>query len=36
VVEKTIAASKGEIIMSDKEKFEGFKQKRIEENERRF
>jgi hypothetical protein len=26
-VDKTIAASKGEIIMSDKEKFEGFKQK---------
>lgn len=35
-VEKTIAASKGEIKMSDKEKFEGFKQKMIEENEQRY
>ncbi|PKM67157.1 MAG: MerR family transcriptional regulator [Firmicutes bacterium HGW-Firmicutes-2] len=32
-VEKTIAASKGEIIMSDKEKFQGFKQKMVSENE---
>lgn len=35
-VEKTIAASRGKIIMSDKEKFEGFKQKMIEENEQRY
>lgn len=35
-VEKTIAASKGEITMSDKEKFEGFKQKMLEENEMKY
>jgi DNA-binding transcriptional MerR regulator len=35
-VEKTITASKGETIMSDKEKFEGFKQKLIDENERKY
>jgi DNA-binding transcriptional MerR regulator len=35
-VEKTIAASKGEIKMTDKEKFEGFKQKLIEDNEKKF
>ncbi len=35
-VEKTIAESKGEIIMSDKEKFEGFKQKLIDENEKQY
>lgn len=35
-VEKTIAASKGEIKMSDKEKFEGFKQKMIEGNEQQY
>lgn len=35
-VEKTIAAAKGEIKMSDKEKFEGFKQKVIEENEQQY
>lgn len=35
-VEKTIAASKGEIKMSDKEKFEGFKQKMIEDNENQY
>ncbi len=35
-VEKTIAAWKGEIIMKDKEKFEGFKQKMIEENEKKY
>lgn len=35
-VEKTIAASKGEITMSDKEKFEGFKQRIIEENEKQY
>lgn len=32
-VEKTISASKGEITMNDKEKFEGFKQRMIEDNE---
>ncbi|MCF8018656.1 MAG: MerR family transcriptional regulator [Vallitaleaceae bacterium] len=32
-VKKTIAASKGEIIMSDKEKFQGFKKKMVSENE---
>jgi DNA-binding transcriptional MerR regulator len=35
-VEKTIAAKKGEITMSDKEKFAGFKQKMIDENEKRY
>ncbi|HCS72576.1 MAG TPA: MerR family transcriptional regulator [Clostridiales bacterium] len=35
-VEKTIAASKGEITMSNKEKFEGFKQKLIDENEKKY
>lgn len=35
-VEKTIALSEGRIKMSDKEKFEGFKQKMIEENERKY
>lgn len=35
-VEKTIAASKGEIIMSDKEKFEGFKNTMVEENEKKY
>ncbi|HML36493.1 MAG TPA: MerR family transcriptional regulator [Bacillota bacterium] len=35
-VEKTIAALKGEIKMSDKEKFEGFKQKMIEKNEQQY
>lgn len=35
-VEKTIAASRGEIKMNDKEKFEGFKQKIVEENERKY
>jgi DNA-binding transcriptional MerR regulator len=35
-VEKTIAASKGEITMSDKEKFEGFKQTLLEDNERLY
>lgn len=33
-VEKTVAASKGEITMNDVEKFEGFKQKIIEDNEK--
>ncbi|MDD2392725.1 MAG: MerR family transcriptional regulator [Eubacteriales bacterium] len=35
-VEKTILASKGEIRMKDTEKFEGFKQKLLEENEEKF
>ena len=35
-VEKTIAASKGEFKMSDKEKFEGFKKKLIAENEKEY
>jgi DNA-binding transcriptional MerR regulator len=35
-VEKTIAASKGEITMSDNEKFEGFKQKMVEDNEKQY
>ena len=35
-VEKTISAMKGEIIVNDKEKFEGFKQKMIEENELKY
>ena len=35
-VEKTIAASKGTIKMSNKEKFEGFKHKMIEDNENKY
>lgn len=35
-VAKTIAAQKGEIAMSDKEKFEGFKQNLIDENEQKY
>ena len=35
-VEKTISASKGEIKMSDMEKFEGFKQNLLNENEKRY
>lgn len=35
-VEKTIAQKEGRIIMSDKEKFEGFKKKLIEENEAKY
>ena len=35
-VEKTIKAAKGETIMSDKEKFEGFKQNMIDNNEKRY
>ncbi|HEY9059617.1 MAG TPA: MerR family transcriptional regulator [Pseudobacteroides sp.] len=35
-VDKTIAESEGRIMMSDKEKFEGFKQKLIEENEKKY
>lgn len=35
-VEKTIATSKGECEMNDKEKFEGFKQNLIAENEKKY
>lgn len=35
-VEKTIAATEGRINMSDKEKFEGFKQKMIDKNEKKY
>ncbi|PKR85442.1 MerR family transcriptional regulator [Heyndrickxia camelliae] len=35
-VNKTIAVSEGRMIMSDKEKFEGFKQKLIEDNEKKY
>ncbi|SDZ03459.1 MerR family transcriptional regulator [Tindallia californiensis] len=35
-VEKTIATSKGEGTMTDKEKFEGFKKKMIEDNEQQY
>ncbi|NLI92845.1 MAG: MerR family transcriptional regulator [Peptococcaceae bacterium] len=35
-VEKTIAQAEGRITMSDKEKFEGFKQKMIDENEAKY
>ncbi len=35
-VQKTIAAKKGEITMTDKEKFEGFKKKLIDENEEKY
>lgn len=35
-VEKTIAASKGEIVMMDKEKFEGFKREMLDENEKQY
>lgn len=35
-VEKTIAAAEGRIIMANKEKFEGFKQKMIDENEKKY
>lgn len=35
-VEKTIAMMEGRIVMTDKEKFEGFKQKMIEENEIKY
>ena len=35
-VEKTIAATEGGITMADKEKFEGFKQKMIDENEKKY
>ena len=35
-VEKSIAAKKGDIDMSDKEKFEGFKRKLVQENEEKY
>lgn len=35
-VEKTIKAMKGEIIMTDKEKFEGFLKKMVDDNERQY
>jgi DNA-binding transcriptional MerR regulator len=35
-VEKTIAGNEGRITMTDQEKFEGFKQKLIDENERKY
>ncbi|WP_434510288.1 MerR family transcriptional regulator [Desulfitobacterium sp. AusDCA] len=35
-VDKTIAATEGEIKMTDQEKFEGFKQKLIEDNEAKY
>lgn len=35
-VEKTLLAKEGRIIMSDKEKFEAFKQQLIDENERKY
>jgi DNA-binding transcriptional MerR regulator len=35
-VEKTIALTEGRINMSDKEKFEGFKKKMIDENEKKY
>ena len=35
-ITKSIAAMKGEIFMSDNEKFEGFKQKLIDKNERKY
>jgi len=35
-VQKTISASKGEIKMTDKEKFEGFKKNLIDENEKKY
>lgn len=35
-IDKTIAASEGRIVMTDKEKFEGFKKKLIDENEKKY
>lgn len=35
-VEKTIAANEGRIVMQDSEKFEGFKQKMIDDNENKY
>lgn len=35
-VQKTIAKAEGDVIMKDKEKFNGFKQKMIDENEKKY
>jgi len=35
-IEKTIACVKGEIIMTDKEKFEGLKEKMVKDNEKKY
>ena len=35
-VEKTIALSEGRIVMTDNEKFEGFKQKLVDDNEKKY
>ena len=35
-IDKTIEASEGRMAMADKEKFEGFKQKMIDENEKKY
>lgn len=35
-IDKTLASTEGRIIMSDKEKFEGFKQKMIDDNEKKY
>jgi DNA-binding transcriptional MerR regulator len=35
-VDKTLALSEGRITMSDKEKFEGFKQKMVDDNEKKY
>lgn len=35
-LDKTIAVNEGRIIMNDKEKFEGFKQKLVDDNERKY
>lgn len=35
-LEKTISAKKGETMMSDREKFEGFKRRMVEENEQKY
>ncbi|MGG1519753.1 MerR family transcriptional regulator [Paenibacillus oryzisoli] len=35
-VERTIAAAEGRMVMSDKQKFEGFKQKMIDDNEAKY
>ncbi|MPN30089.1 HTH-type transcriptional activator mta [bioreactor metagenome] len=35
-VDKTIAQTEGRIIMSDREKFEGFKQKMVDDNEKKY
>ena len=35
-IDKTIAVSEGRITMTDKEKFEGFKQKMIDDNEKKY